>query len=63
MRIGMRKPSVKRMIKARTTGRAKRAVKRAVIPGYGRRGVCEKPEASRKRGYLPPHDLQRVGFV
>jgi len=38
MRIGMRKPSVKRMIKARTTGRAKRAVKKAVIPGYGRRG-------------------------
>ena len=29
MRIGMRKPSVKRMIKARTTGRAKRAVKKA----------------------------------
>lgn len=39
MRIGMRKPSVKRMIKARTTSRAKRAVKRAVIPGYGRRGM------------------------
>ena len=39
MRIGMRKPSVKRMIKTRTTGRAKRAVKRAVIPGYGRRGM------------------------
>ena len=30
MRIGMRKPSVKRMIKARTTGRAKRAVKGAI---------------------------------
>ena len=39
MRIGMRKPSVKRMIKARTTGRAKRAVKKTVIPGYGRRGM------------------------
>ena len=39
MRIGMRKPSVKRMIKVRTTGRAKRAVKKAVIPGYGRRGM------------------------
>ena len=35
----MRKPSVKRMIKARTTGPAKRAVKKAVIPGYGRRGM------------------------
>ena len=39
MRIGMRKPSVKRMIKTRTTGRAKRAVKRAVIPGYDKRGM------------------------
>ena len=39
MRFGMRKPSVKRMIKARTTSRAKRAVKKAVIPGYGRRGM------------------------
>ena len=39
MRIGMRKPSVKRIIKARTPGRAKRAVKKAVIPGYGRRGM------------------------
>mgnify|MGYP003087535821 FL=1 len=39
MRIGMRKPSVKRLIKARTTDRAKRAVKRAVIPGYGKRGM------------------------
>lgn len=26
-------------LKARTTGRAKRAIKRAVIPGYGRRGM------------------------
>ena len=39
MRFGMRKPSVKRLIKARTTDRAKRAVKRAVIPGYGKRGM------------------------
>ena len=39
MRFGMRKPNVKRMIKARTTGRAKRAVKKAVIPGYGKRGM------------------------
>lgn len=38
MKIGVRKPSIKRSIKARTTGRAKRAVKRAVISGYGRKG-------------------------
>lgn len=29
-----RKPSLKASFKARTTGRAKRAVKRAIIPGY-----------------------------
>ena len=39
MKIGMRKPSIKKSIKARTTGRAKRAVKKAVIPGYGKKGM------------------------
>jgi hypothetical protein len=39
MRLGMRKPSIKRSIKARTTGRAKRAVKRSVIPLYGKKGM------------------------
>lgn len=39
MKIGMRKPSMKKSIKARTTGRAKRAVKKAVIPGYGKKGM------------------------
>lgn len=37
--IGLRKPSLKKSIKARTTGRAKRAIKRKVIPGYGRKGM------------------------
>ena len=39
MKIGMRKPSLKRSLSARTTGRAKRAIKRAVIPGYGKKGM------------------------
>lgn len=34
----IRKPSLKKSI-ARTTGRAKRAVKKAVIPGYGKKGT------------------------
>ena len=34
-----RKPSLKASFKARTTGRAKRAVKRAIIPGYGKKGI------------------------
>lgn len=39
MKYGIRKPSLKRSISARTTGRAKRAVKRALIPGYGKKGM------------------------
>lgn len=39
MKIGVRKPSIKKSIKARTTGKAKRAVKRAIIPGYGKKGM------------------------
>ncbi len=38
MKIGVRKPSIKKSIKARTTGKAKRALKKAVIPGYGKKG-------------------------
>ena len=39
MKVGIRKPSIKKSISARTTGRAKRAVKRALIPGYGKKGM------------------------
>ena len=35
----MRKPSIKKSIKARTTGKMKRKIKRAVIPGYGKKGM------------------------
>ena len=39
MRFGMRTPSIKKSIKARTTGKANRAIKKAVIPGYGKKGI------------------------
>lgn len=39
MKIGVRKPSFKKSFKARTTGRAKRAVKRAINPLYGKKGM------------------------
>ena len=39
MKFGVRKPSFKKMIKARTTGKAKRALKKAIIPGYGKKGM------------------------
>lgn len=39
MKFGMRTPSLKRSISARTTGQLKRSVKRALIPGYGKKGM------------------------
>ena len=39
MKFGMRKPSLKRSLKARTTGHAKRAIKKSLIPGYGKKGA------------------------
>jgi len=39
MKFGMRKPSIKKSIKARTTGKAKRAIKKSVVPGYGKKGT------------------------
>lgn len=39
MKFGMRKPSLKRSLKAAITGKAKRAVKKAVIPSYGQKGA------------------------
>lgn len=39
MRFGMRTPSPKRALKAMTAGRMKRTVKRALIPGYGKKGM------------------------
>lgn len=39
MKVGIRKPSIKRSVKARTTGRAKRVIKSAVNPFYGKKGT------------------------
>lgn len=39
MKIGIRTPSVKKMFKARTTGRTKRSIKKAVNPLYEKKGM------------------------
>lgn len=39
MKIGFRQPLLKRSISARTKGQLTRAVKRAIIRGYGKRGM------------------------
>lgn len=50
MRIGLRKFSLKKTIKANTTGRAKRAVKREINPLYGKSGMgyVKNPERAVK---------------
>lgn len=39
MKFGPRKPSLKKSLKARTTGKVKRAAKKALTPGYGEKGT------------------------
>ena len=39
MKVGVRKPNIKKSIKARTTGKLKRQVKKAVNPLYGKKGM------------------------
>lgn len=39
MKLGLRTPSLKKRLKARTTGKLKRSLKKAVNPLYGRSGI------------------------
>lgn len=39
MKIGVRKPSLKKSLKARTTAQVKRKVKASVNPLYGKKGM------------------------
>ena len=39
VKVGFRKPSIKRSVKARTTGKYKRRVKKAINPLYGKKGI------------------------
>ena len=52
MKFGVRTPSLKKSISARTTGRAKRSIKRALIPGYGKKGrgwITDPKKATHKK--------------
>ena len=39
MKIGVRKPNLKKSFKARTTGKLKRSMKKSVNPLYGKKGM------------------------
>lgn len=65
MKIGFRKPSMKRMVKARTVGRAKRAVKRSVNPLYGKKGmgIANPKKAAKGYGLLTINGILLNGEV
>lgn len=39
MKVGIRKPNLKKSLKARTTGRLKRKIKSTINPFYGKKGM------------------------
>lgn len=39
MKMGFRKPSIKKSIKARTTGKVKRKIKSSIDPTYDKKGM------------------------
>ncbi|PKM67802.1 MAG: hypothetical protein CVU94_06025 [Firmicutes bacterium HGW-Firmicutes-19] len=39
MKLGVRKPNLTKTLKAKTTGKIKRSVKKAVVPMYGKKGT------------------------
>jgi hypothetical protein len=39
MKLGLRKTSLKQSLKARTTGKLKRSIKKTVNPLYGKKGI------------------------
>ena len=39
MKFGLRKPSLMKSVKARTTGKIKRKIKSSVNPLYGKKGI------------------------
>lgn len=53
MKYGMRKPSLKKSFSARRKGRATRAVKKALIPGYGKKemGILHPKKATYNKVY------------
>lgn len=50
MKMGLRTPNPMKSLKARTTGKLKRQMKKAVIPGYGMKemGYIKNPERAIK---------------
>lgn len=60
MKIGVRTPSIKKSVKARTTGRVKRELKSSVNPLYGKKGMGWIND-SKKAAYNKVYNKTTVG--
>ena len=62
MKFGIRTPSLKKSLKARTTGRAERTIKKAIIPGYGKKGMgwIKNPK---KAAYNKVYNKTSIGLL
>ena len=60
MKVGVRKPNVKKSIAAKTTGKIKRQVKKSINPLYGQKGmgVISNPK---KAAYNAIYDKTTIG--
>jgi len=65
MKVGIRKPSLKKSIKARTTGRVKRKVKGSINPFYGKKGMgyVRDPERAVKNKIYHKLTIDPLGFI
>ena len=62
MKVGIRKPSIKKSISARTTGKVKRKLKRVANPFYGKKGmgwVKNPKKALSNKIYKKPTDIMK----
>ena len=65
MKIGFRTPSLKKMLKARTTGRIKRIMKKTINPLYGKKGagiIANPKKALYNKAYKRPPSALRISL-
>ena len=65
MKLGIRKPNIKKSIKARTTGKVKRMAKKAINPLYGKKGMgyINNPKKLYTIKYIIKHLLMPLIFL
>lgn len=65
MKVGFRTPNLKKRLKARTTGKIKRKMKKAINPFYGKKGMgfIKNPVKSIKSSIYHKTTIDSIGMV